>query len=188
MTAPFWLKVLSQAFGALGMVSLFLSYQQTERKKLIAGKLGADAACVLHYLCLAAWGGAIPNFVGIFRELVFMQRDGGKKWANSPVIPAAFILLNWTLAALSWDTALTLLPIGASTFVTISLWARKPRVTRLICLPVSVCFIIYDCFVGSWIGIVNESVAIVSILVSMFRNDRPGKAGQNKNAIKEGRS
>ncbi len=184
MTDSFIFKLLSQFFGVLGMISLFASYQQTERKKLIAGKLGADAMWVLHYVCLAAWGGAIPNFVGIFRELVFMQRDSGKKWANTPVIPVIFILINWTLAALSWNTMLNLLPIGASTFVTISLWARKPRVTRLICLPVSVCFIIYDCFVGSWIGIVNESVAIVSILVSMFRNDRD----PNKNTQQEEKS
>lgn len=32
-------------------------------------------------------------------------------------------------------------------------------------------FLIYDIFVGSWIGVINESVAIVSIVSSFIRND-----------------
>ena len=167
------IRLIAQVFGALGMACLFLSYQQTERKKLIACKLGADVMWVVHYLCLSAFGGAIPNFIGIFRELIFMQGD--KKWARLPVIPVVFILINWSLAISTWQSALTLLPIGASTFVTISLWAKNPRITRMIGAPVSVCFLIYDIFVGSWIGVINESVAIISIISSFIRNDMKRK-------------
>lgn len=163
-------KLLPQLLGLVGMVFLFCSYQQTKRERLIACKLGSDVMWVLHYLCLGAYGGAIPNFVGIFRELVFMQQKK-YKWARCPVWPALFILINLTLALLTWKSALTLLPITASAFVTVALWAKKPRVTRMIGVPVSICFLIYDIFVGSWIGVVNESIAIISIATSFFRND-----------------
>ncbi len=167
------MKIIAQLIGVLGMAALFMSYQQTERKKLIGCKLIADIIWVIHYLMLGAVGGAIPNFVGIFRELVFMQRsDENKKWAKSPVIPIIFILINWTLAIITWKSALSLLPICASTFVTISLWVKNPKLTRTIGAPVSVAFIIYDIFVGSWIGIINESVALVSIITSYIKNDR----------------
>lgn len=160
---------LIQAIGIVGMVFLFCSYQQKKRKNLILCKLGADAVWVIHYCLLGAFGGAIPNFVGIFRELVFVNRE--KKWADSPLWPALFILLNWCLALLKWKSALTLLPICASTFVTISLWVKKPMITRLITVPVSVCFIIYDVSVGSWAGIINEAVVIASVISSMIRID-----------------
>ena len=163
------IKLAAQLLGALGMISLFWSYQQTTHKRLLLGKLGADVMWVAHYLCLGAIGGAIPNFVGIFRELIFMQED--KKWTKSPVLPGVFILINWVLAITTWKSPLNLLPICASTFVTISLWIKNPRVTRIICAPVSVCFLIYDIFVGSWIGIINESVGLVSIVSSFIRND-----------------
>lgn len=167
------MKYIAQIFGVLGMAALFMSYQQTERKKLIGCKLVADVMWVAHYMLLGAVGGAIPNFVGIFREIVFMQRsDEKKKWAKSPVIPAVFIIINWTLAIITWKTPLSLLPICASTFVTISLWVKNPKLTRAIGAPVSCAFIIYDIFVGSWIGIVNESVALVSIISSYIKNDR----------------
>ena len=127
------MKYIAQIFGVLGMAALFMSYQQTERKKLIGCKLIADVMWVVHYMLLGAVGGAIPNFVGIFREIVFMQRsDDGKKWAKSPAIPVVFILINWTLAIVTWKTALSLLPICASTFVTISLWVKNPVISMCV--------------------------------------------------------
>lgn len=165
-----WRTLLPQLFGLLGMAFLFFSYQQTRRESLLVCKLGADVMWVLHYVALGALGGAIPNFVGIFRELIFVQQ-GRHKWARSPVWPVLFILINFTLALATWKSALSLLPITASMFVTISLWAKKPRITRMIGAPVSICFIIYDIFVGSWVGVINESIAILSILSSFIRND-----------------
>lgn len=171
------MKLAAQLIGILGMAALFMSYQQTERKRLILCKLGADVMWVAHYLMLGAIGGAIPNFVGIFRELVFMQRgDEKKRWARSPIIPAVFILINWALAILTWKSPLNLLPICASTFVTVSLWVKNPKLTRMISAPVSITFIVYDCFVGSWIGIVNESVALISIVSSFIKNDLKKRA------------
>ena len=168
--------LIAQGFGLLGMLSLFWSYQQNERKRLIAGKLSADVMWVVHYLLLGARGGAIPNFVGIFREIIFMQRE--KKWARSVFFPIFFICLNWALALSTADLPLSLIPICASTFVTISLWVKKPQITRIIGAGVSTAFIIYDVFVHSWIGILNESIALVSIFLALtanYRNQRKNK-------------
>ena len=63
------------------MISLFIGYQQNERKKLVAAKLSADAFWVVHYLLLGGIAGMIPNFIGIFREIVFINREN-KKWAD----------------------------------------------------------------------------------------------------------
>ena len=164
------LPLVAQLIGVCGMASLFAMYQQTDRRKLVRYKLITDVLWVFHYCCLGAWAGAIPNFVGIFRELVFVNKE--KKWARCFLWPIFFILANWALAALSWKSALSLLPIGASTFVTLALWADRPKVTRLICLPVSVCFMIYDVFVGSWVGIINESIGIFSIVTALLKKDR----------------
>lgn len=175
-----FVQIIAQVFGAFGMAFLFASYQQTKRKRLIACKLGADVMWVVHYLCLSAFGGAIPNFVGIFREIVFMLGEGEdksrKKWMRSPILPVIFIVINWALAISTWRSAITLLPICASTCVTISLWVKSPRITRAIGAPVSICFIIYDIFVGSWVGVINESVALVSIFSSFIRNDMKREA------------
>ena len=167
-------QIMSWVFGFGAMLSLFLIYQQKERKKLLYCKLSADLCWVAHYLCLWAPGGAIPNFVGIFRELVFVNRED-KKWANSPLWPILFILINLSLGIATMDEPINLLPITASVFVTLSLWLKKPVLTKIISIPVSVCFLIYDIFVGSYIGIVNESIAICSIIISFIKENKTRK-------------
>lgn len=160
---------LAQLFGIGAMISLFSIYQQNSRKHLIICKLCADVCWVIHYFFLGAYGGMVPNFVGIFRELVFLQRDK-KSWAGKPWIPLIFIAVNWCIGFSTFSSPINILPIAASTFVTVSLWLRRPALTKLISVPVSLTFLIYDCFVGSYIGIINESIAILSIVINYIKN------------------
>lgn len=163
--------VIPWIFGVGAMISLFLIYQQKERKKLLRCKLSADICWVIHYLCLGAYGGAVPNFVGIFRELVFVRR-GEKKWAENRLWPVFFIAANLTLGLLTFNRPINILPLTASAFVTVSLWLKNPKLTKLISVPVSLAFLIYDLVVGSWIGMVNESIAILSLIISFLRKDQ----------------
>ena len=125
------MNVIAQVFGVGAMVSLFLIYQQKTRKNLIAAKLSADLFWVAHYLCLGGIAGMIPNGIGIFRELIFMHRKN-KRWAAHVVWPILFILINWGLGFRTFHSAFNILPIAASTFVTVSLWIDNPRMTKII--------------------------------------------------------
>lgn len=168
------MNIIAWIFGIGAMLSLFCVYQQKDRKKLIISKLCADVCWSVHYFCLGAYGGIVPNAVGIGRELVFIQRDE-KKWANKPYIPVLFIIINWCVGALTFASPINILPIAASTFVTVSLWLRDPRLTKIISIPVSLTFLIYDIFVGSYIGIVNESIAIISIIINFIKERKKEK-------------
>lgn len=162
------MNILAQAFGIGAIVSLFSVYQQTERNKFITAKLCADVFWVIHYLLLGGIAGMIPNFIGIFRELVFMNREN-KKWASKVFWPILFILCGWVIGIYTLKSALNILPIAASTLVTVSLWIKNPRLTKLITIPVCTAFIIYDFHVGSFIGIINESLSICSIIISFIK-------------------
>lgn len=165
------MNYVAQIFGIGAMVCLFLIYQQTKRKNLILMKLGADICWVIHYLCLGAPGGMIPNFVGMFRECVFINREKSK-WASNALWPVVFIVINWLLGIRTFKSPINILPICASTFVTISLWLRKPRLTKIISVPVSLAFLIYDFFVGSYAGMINETIAIVSIGIYFVKGEK----------------
>ena len=120
-------------------------------------------------MMLGAWAGAIPNLMGIFRETVFLHSD--KKWANSFVWPVLFIVISWILAIISWKSALSLLPMCASTLVTISMRVEKTKTTRILSVPICLAFLTYDFFVASYAGMINESISLVSIFIAIFRND-----------------
>lgn len=162
------MKLISQLFGAVAMVSLFCTWQQTERKKIIALKLCADVFWVLHYLMLGGIAGMIPNFIGIFRELVFINRES-KKWANKIFWPILFILCGWVLGIYSFASPFDIFPLIASTLVTLSLWIKNPRLTKLITVPICTLFLIYNFSLGSVIGFANELFSICSIAISFIR-------------------
>ena len=162
------MNIFAQVFGVGAMICLFLIYQQKSRKRILLLKLCTDVCWVIHYLLLGAVAGMIPNAVGIFRELIFIRRKE-QRWAGLVLWPILFICINWAWGFSTFKSLYNILPIAGSTAVTVALWIDNPRMTKLICIPVSLAFLIYDCFVGSYIGIVNESIAICSILLSLFR-------------------
>lgn len=162
------MKIVAQIFGLFAMLSLFLIYQQKSRKKLIIAKLSADICWVAHYLCLGGIAGMIPNAVGIFRELVFINRKD-KAWANKLVWPIVFIAINFGLGVATFHSFYNILPIAASAFVTVSLWIDNPKLTKIITIPVCIAFMIYDFYVKSYIGMINESISIVSIIMFFIK-------------------
>lgn len=165
------MKIIAQVFGLGAMVFLFLIYQQKDRKHIIASKLCADVCWVAHYLCLGGTAGMIPNMIGIFREIIFIFRYK-QKWANIVLWPILFITINWGLGFRTFSSAFNILPIAASTFVTISLWINNPKLTKIISLPVSLAFMIYDLYIGSYVGAINETIAIVSIVLSLTKKSK----------------
>ena len=162
------MKVVSIIFGLGAMLALFSIYQQKTRKGILLSKLTADVCWVVHYLCIGGVAGAIPNFVGIFRELVFVNRKK-HRWANFVFWPVLFIIINFCLAVRTFSSAFNILPIAASALVTVLLWIDNPLLTKVLCIPVCTSFMIYDIFVGSYIGIANEAISIVSIIIFLIK-------------------
>lgn len=163
------LKMIANLFGLGAMISLFSIYQQNNRKNILRCKLSADLFWAAHYFTLGAWAGMIPNSVGIFRELIFVNRKT-KKWAQSPAWAILFITINFCLGIASFEIWYDIIPIIASSFVTISLWIDNPKLTKIISAPVSAAFLTYDIFVASYMGIINEAVSIVSIIIYFIKS------------------
>ena len=171
------MQIVSIVFGIGAMLALFSIYQQKTRKGIILSKLFADVCWVVHYLCIGGIAGAIPNFVGIFRELVFVNRKK-HKWADHILWPVLFILINFALAMGTFYSLFNILPITASALVTVLLWIDNPLLTKVLSIPVCISFMIYDIYVGSYVGIVNEAISILSILIFLinyFLKRRKGK-------------
>lgn len=161
------MKIAPLIFGIGAMLALFSLYQQKTHKGILCAKLTADICWVGHYLCIGGAAGAIPNLVGIFRELIFVRRKK-HKWANWRMWPFLFIALNFGLGLRTFYSAFNMLPIAASALVTVLLWIDNPFLTKLFSLPVCVSFLIYDIHIGSYIGCVNEAVSLLSILLFLF--------------------
>ncbi len=165
------MQTVSIVFGVGAMLALFSIYQQKTRKGILLSKLSADICWVIHYLCIGGTAGAIPNLVGIFRESVFVNRKN-HKWANYIFWPVVFILINFCLGVMTFHSVFNVLPIAASALVTVLLWIDNPKLTKLMSIPVCTAFMIYDFYIGSYIGIINEAISMLSILIFFIKRRR----------------
>lgn len=159
---------IAQIFGVGAMLFLLASYQQKTRNRLVACKLSADVLWTLHYFFLAGTAGMIVNFVGIFRELIFMQREK-KKWADCLFWPIFFVGCGWVLGFFTYQNLFDLLPLIASALVTVAIWVKNPRLIKFLNIPVCSMFLIYNCLVGSLVGVLNESLSLCSIGIFFLR-------------------
>jgi len=168
--------IILRSLRALEMCPYIHEIVVVTREELIVpiSKLCADVCWAGHYFLLGGYGGAVTNAVGIFRELVFMQR-GKHKWASGNAVPVIFIIINWCIGFSTFERPINILPIAASSFCTLALWVSDPKRTKLILAPVSASFLVYDIFIGSWIGVINESISLVSAVIFLIKEIKERK-------------
>lgn len=160
---------IAQVVGFLGMASCFMIYQQNERKKLLIWKFISDFLWFAHYVLLGGFSGAAVCIIAMIRETVYLNE--GKKWANKKVWICILFALNIPFVISTWNGIMSIFPTFASYTAICAFAMQKPKLTRVLGIPVSIFMIIYDIFTGSIAGLINESVSISSTVIGFFRHD-----------------
>lgn len=157
-------------FGALGIGTNILIYQQKTGQKLIGYKLVSDVFWALHYLFLGAYSGVAVATVAALREIVYYNKE--KRWASSRAMPFFFMALTVALGIVTWGGYLSLFTLFASLVAVAGFWKKSPRLSRVLAFPIATSLLIYDILCGSYLGIVNECVSMISATVGIIRYKR----------------
>ena len=161
--------IVIQAIGFVGVLFFIISYQLKSNKMLFLMQLLGTATFCCQFLLLGATTGAV-NLIGIMARNALLMKYRDWAWVRSRWTEAAFLCLFTVAFALSWQGPISLLPYAAMVSTTIAYWtdnAQKIRLGNLACG--SPCWLIYDFLIGSWAGVLNESITLASILVSIRR-------------------
>ena len=73
-----------------------------------------------------------------------------------------------------------LFAILGTLFSTVSLWMRNEKLLRVIALFAGPCWIIYNLCYSSCFGILNEIVAMTSIIIALIRNSNASQDTNKK--------
>jgi hypothetical protein len=119
---------------------------------------------------LGALTGAVLDVVSFIRTFIFSKREK-KKWAQSPFWLIFFVCVMITTGILTWDTYVSIFAIMGTLLSTFALWMKNPKYIRIISLFVGPCWITYNAIIGSVPGILNEVVAMTSIIVGLILYD-----------------
>lgn len=159
-----------QAVGFFGLLFLAFSFQLNNRKHLLILILTGQLIFLVHFILLGAWTAVAMNSVGAFRTLIFQYREQ-KKWADSSLWPAVFIIGFFVFGFLTWQSWYSILPMIAMSIETVGLWMKNTRTIRIINLFPHPPWFTYNLIVGSWPGIATEILIFGSILIGIWRFD-----------------
>ncbi len=158
--------ILSTLFGVAGIAANTIIFWQRDREKLLFAKLSADIVWTLHYALLGAQAGAATCGISIVREIVFLNRK--HRWAKSNLWLALFVALSILSGILTRTSFLSILPILASILSVIGFSIGRPHLTRILQIFISVMFLIYDIYVISYAGMINEIFTLSSVVLALL--------------------
>ena len=160
-------ELIGQIIGIIATVITAISYQTNTKKTLLFIQTLATSATCISYLFLNASSGFLLNIVCIIRNLSFyFQKEGTKGiYASTSV----FMLLMAILGAFSWQGPISLLIIFALITNTFFLSLGKPQILKYSILLTSAMILIYNIYVFTIGGILNESISIISAAIGILR-------------------
>jgi hypothetical protein len=159
-------NLLAQLVGIIGMILLAVCFQAKNKKKTLILKFSADIAWGIHYLLLGGISAVVLNIIGALRETIFYFEKNEKRMKAWLVV---FVTLNWVIGILKMKELYTLLPTMCSAVATYSFWQKDLKVTRLLGLVNAVIMFTYDIFLFSYVGMVNEAITVISVLIALYR-------------------
>lgn len=164
-----WFNILTQAIGFAGALFFFISFQVKANRKLFALQtLGCVCFCA-QFALLGAYSGCLSLLINIIRNIMLTRYTTSRvvRWKGWIAVFSAATL---ALALFTWDGWISLLPVAGTVAGTVGYWSNNARKIRLANLAVtSPCMLTYDVIVRSWGGALNETVAILSIVISILR-------------------
>ncbi len=171
--------IIIQGIGFAGLALFVISFQLRSNRALFLSQSLGSVMFGLQFLLLGSLSGCLSLILVIVRNMLLMryQEWSWVRWKGWIAIFSAFCV---AILVFTWDGPISILPYLAVQVGTIMYWtnnAQMIRLSNLICA--SPCWLIFDIIVGSIGGILNETILIVSILVSIYRYGWKS-LGQNK--------
>lgn len=161
------MRIIGHILGILAIGLFFLSYQISEKKKLLVVQTLATTCMCLQYACLGAYAGFASNIVCIIRNILFYYRK--KDTTFGKWLPVGLALVMGVVSVLGWDGYYSLFVIVGLMVNTLCMGYLEPQGLRKSVLFTCTLIILYDAFTGSYAGLVSEALSIVSAVIGIVR-------------------
>lgn len=173
-----WTDILIQAIGFAGIALNIIAVQFNKHWQILLFKTLGSFMFVVQYVLLKAWTGAAMDVIGVLRNVIFIFTV--KKGKPTTFWIIFFALMTLTLGVLTYEGLISLLAITAKLLSCVSYGINNARAIRMINLPSSGCWLVYNGLHFSLAGIINEIFVISSIIIAEIRLHY-----KNKEKIKE---
>jgi hypothetical protein len=161
--------ILTQTIGFAGVFIFLASYQiKSNRLLYFTQGIGCGMFC-LQFFLLGGYSGCFSLALIICRNVMLMKYD---EWSfvRSRIWVPLFSLISLAIMLATWTGWESIFPFISMVSGTMGYWTNNARYIRMSCLVCcSPSWIVYDMIISSWGGVLNESIGILSIIISIYR-------------------
>ncbi len=166
-------NIAANIFGFAAIVVAIIMYQFKNRKAILWFMVLYSALWCCHFGILGLATPVAMNLLNTLRSFVFSFRD--KKWAQSNLIPAGFLTASVIMVICTWESVWSILPVIGTAFATIGNWQQDTKRLKILTVPVCLTWFTYNTVNHSIPGMINETLAFSSIIVSFIRTYKKKK-------------
>ena len=161
--------ILTQVIGAIGYITLSLSYFKKEKKQILFTQIFAYIFFSIHYYLLNGITGAICNVIGLFAliTIYFFERY---KMKRKVFVSMFFILLLLVINIKTFQNFFSIFPLIASIIVIISFLSDNKKLIKGIGVIAAICWLIYAIAYKSYIAIIFEVVTLIDVCVAFIKD------------------
>lgn len=158
-------EIIIQGIGFIGFILAIITFQKNSRKFILFSQMSSAFFYSIHFLLIGGITGTVMNTISILRNYVFYK-------TKSKYFLYIIIFIYILFGIIFWESYLSFLPIFAMISGSIAFWIKDTRKIRYLSLISPPLWFIYNYYVGSIPGILNEVFLFFSIIIGIFRFDR----------------
>ena len=162
-------ELIAQIIGFVAMFFAIISFQFKKHRSVLLMLMLVSCVWSLHFLVLGEMTAVGLNLLSAIRCLIYSFHDEGKKWASGKWIPIVFGVIFTITTIYTYSTPLDLLPLVSTYMYTYSNWQQNEKKMKIITLPASMLWLIFNIVSGSIAGAINEAFSEISIAVYLIR-------------------
>lgn len=160
--------IVIQSLGLIAAGLMISSFQCRTNRNLFALQFAAVSFFAVQFIFLGGLTGGLVLIIGMVRNLLLLQFHRG--WPQKKIFMWLFIAAYISATLFTYENTMSLLPLLAMCVGTFFMWTDNRGLIRMANLCVACpAWLIYDIYIGSYGGIINEIFIMISILISIKR-------------------
>lgn len=172
--------IISQVICFIGTFAILIGMQQRKYDRVVMCKITNEFTAAVHYLLLGGYTGMAINLASILANSVYWYRIKHNK--SNRIFQIIFGIGFAAVGVLSWQGFISIFIIVSKCLSSASLGIKNTRIIRLINLITNPCWLIYNIYMGSIVGIVTDTLVTASVVIAVIRLDIL-RIGEKKEAL-----
>ena len=161
--------IIIQSIGGAGLLCAVIAFQCKKHKNVMLFRTLNEIFFAIQYLCLASYTGVAMNLIGSVRNIIFAINV--KKEKSTLIWQILFSFMFIVIGLLTTKGIVSVMVILAKVVTTIAYSLKNTKYIRLLTLPTSTCWLVYNIVCNSFAGILCEAFTICSIITAIIRID-----------------